>query len=55
VNYKEEMGDCDVPARHATKDGIKLAASVRRQRSPKEKLSEEQKHRLNELGFERDT
>jgi hypothetical protein len=48
--YKEEFGDCSVPIRYKTPDGISLGRWVLSQRQDKE-LSPIRKKRLDDLGF----
>ena len=50
VKFKEREGNCLVPDKHI-EDGFRLSAWVARQRSRNERLSEEQRQRLDELGF----
>jgi hypothetical protein len=48
--YKNRVGDCRVPKQYE-EDGFILGAWVSKQRSRKNKLSSERRHRLDELGF----
>jgi hypothetical protein len=48
--YKERTGHCSVPATHNEK-GFGLGGWVRSQRFHRDKLSEERRQRLEELGF----
>jgi superfamily II DNA or RNA helicase len=51
--YKDRVGDCRVPANHL-ENGYKLGSWVIGQRYEKNQLSEEQRKRLDELGFDWD-
>ena len=49
--YKEQHGDCLVPFRYVTEDGIRLGHIVNSIRSGNKKTSEEEKTILDSLGF----
>ena len=49
--YKEEHGDCLVPARHETDNGYKLGGWVTNVRKMKKDLSKDRTQRLNDIGF----
>lgn len=49
--YREKHGNCLVPQKYITEDGINLGLIVRDIRSGKRKTSEEEKAKLNNLGF----
>lgn len=51
IEYKEEHGDMLVPQKYVTSDGIKLGSLVVRIRQGDKKLTEEEKAKLNEIGF----
>lgn len=51
VKYKGEYGDCLVPQKYITNDGIKLGVIVASVRQRKAKLKESQIKLLEELGF----
>ena len=51
--YKKRIGDCRVPSRYI-ENGFKLGKWVEKQRRSKHKLSEEQRNRLDQVGFEWD-
>jgi Helicase associated domain len=48
--YREREGNCDVPTSHV-ENGYNLGTWIVKQRSRKGTLSEERRHRLNQLGF----
>ena len=50
IAYKKEFGDCDVPSRYKTKDGLKLGIWVTNQRHSTD-ISSERKKQLDDLGF----
>ena len=54
VDYREHHGDCRVPQKWKDKDGIRLGAWVRRQRTAKKdgSLLSRREQRLAEIGFE---
>jgi hypothetical protein len=49
--YKNKFGDCLVPRRHTTDNGLNLGSWVVRQRMEAASLSPDRISRLNELGF----
>ena len=49
--FKAEHGDCDVPRRYVTKDGLALGELVGRIRSGKRKTNASQKAKLESIGF----
>ena len=49
--FKAEHGHCLVPAKYVTEDGINLGGIVRNIRSGNRKTSNEQKKRLDDIGF----
>jgi superfamily II DNA or RNA helicase len=49
--YKKEFGDCNVPSKYKTSDGLALGLWVSNQRRSKEKLSSEKIAQLDDLGF----
>jgi hypothetical protein len=49
--YKKRIGDCRVPLRFV-ENGFKLGRWVGQQRRLRNKLSEEQRKRLDQIGFE---
>ena len=53
--YCKENGDCLVPQRYSTKDGLKLGNWVSFLRIEKDKISVERRARLDSLGFDWDT
>lgn len=50
-DYKAEFGSCDVPQAYRCKDGYRLGAVVNKKRMRQERMSEEQKRKLLDLGF----
>ena len=53
-SYRETNNDCLVPQSFKTEDGYRLGPWVSEQRTKKDTLSRERRHRLDELGFVRD-
>jgi hypothetical protein len=51
--YKKQRGDCRVPIRFI-EDGFKLGRWVEKQRRSKDRLSEGQRRKLDQIGFEWD-
>lgn len=51
LDYKNEYGDCLVPQKYVTKDGVLLGCIVRNIRSGKIIINEDQRKRLDEIGF----
>lgn len=51
LSYKNEHGDCLIPVRFVDKDGMRIGSIISRIRSGEIKLTEEQKSKLNEVGF----
>ena len=51
VSYKNEFGNCLVPANYNTKLGVALAAWITTQRNRRDELTYERLKRLDELGF----
>ena len=51
ISFREEHGNCLVPARHKTASGFRLGRWVSRQRTDKEQLTSERVQRLDDLGF----
>ena len=51
LRYRERFGNLDVPTLYVTETGLKLGRWIRRQRDAEKsgKLSEERKHRLNQI------
>ena len=49
--YKEQYGDCLVPARFKTLDGYNFGGWISNQRTQKDALPKDRIRRLNELGF----
>ena len=49
--YKREYGDCLVPSKYCTADGVKLGNFVHNIRRGGRKTTLEEKARLDELGF----
>lgn len=51
LSYKNEHGDCLVPVRFVDQDGMKIGGIISRIRSDQIRLTEEQRAKLNEIGF----
>ena len=51
VEYQKKFGNCSIPRKFITKDGLALGAWVGYQRNRRETLSPERKKQLDDLGF----
>ena len=50
--YKEEYGNCLIPSKYVTPEGIKLGGIVSNIKIGTRKVSDEEREKLNELGFD---
>ena len=51
IDYVEEHGNCKVPTKYVTQEGVKLGRIVSNIRSGKRKLSDDERKQLNNIGF----